>query len=1209
MSERNQRKNLYGDRRHPYYLMAPAYDRRSAGIRAMHQLCHCLNLLGEEAYMSSRGFNPSLRTPPLSDSVREMHRRAGLNPIAIYPEIIGANPLECAVVVRYILNRPGLFGETPDYRNTDLFWLHNGELVDLVEHAQGVLHMPLCDTSVFHDDNPSGEDRDGACVYFGRYVDGRERHPELLLRCTEITRTYPATHVDLADLFRRSTHVYCFENTSISMEARLCGCPVVQMPSPYVDLDNLFGGSLGVNEGLVCDDAPQTLAAARARLPDLRQTYAGLEHAYWLELDRLITKTQRRAKRDMERTPRQQLTRRQADYALWRNRRTPQEIDGQLHAERMLGKWRFHPRFAIGMTFRAIDGDLLANTIDALARQWYPEWSLVVFAPCIDAPAELEDIEQIRWLGDIGASASFAALRGARDADFYAVLPVGTMFDDHALQAIADEINASPQWLALYTDHDETDADHAGAEPHFKPDFNPELLYSRNYVGPSAFICREALDAFGDGDEILAASPYDLLLRIHGQTGPASIGHVADPLIHCPRTTPEDDAETAALRRHFERFGKRATIEDGWFSHTRRVRFERPAGVAVSVIVMTHSQPGYLRNCLDSLMRTAGTPPDELIVVAHAVQDPDLKHYLDELESGALNIPCSLIHDGGQFRPAEFRNRAAAMASGDYLLFVDDDTEPFHEGWLDAMVGHASGCGLAAVAPRLVSTTDGPPRIVGGGRILGLNGVAGEIGSGTPGLLDSGFDLRLQLDQAVSALTAHCLLVRREAFERLGGFDTETAPQVMHDIDFCLRASASGARLAWLGSVDVAHQEGVTRGESTRNAKAQAEWRADIERERLALLKRHLPKIANDPHYNRNYSLCDSHQIDLHAIADWHPRFRDRPRVLGAPLTTGAGQYRIAAPFRALARAGLAQCTIVHPVSDNRLRTLSAIEIARLSPDVVVYQNCIEAAMIQQLAESSRLNPEIEHIATIDDRLGDLPRDNPHYAVHARQGRTRLRESLGHCRRLIVSTEPLREYFSDLIEDVRVVPNCLERDVWGALTGEANDDARPRVGWVGAMQHEGDLRLMEPIMAALAGEVDFVLMGMCPTFLKPYAKEVHPFVSINEYPARMAGLRLDLALAPLEQHPFNECKSNLRLVEYGALGWPVICTDIVPYRDGSPPVTRLANDPDAWIDAIRQRIDERDHLKVEGNLLRQWVHQHHILEDNLDRWMTALLGK
>ncbi|MCB1916279.1 MAG: glycosyltransferase [Rhodocyclaceae bacterium] len=1209
MSERNQRKSLYGDRRHPYYLVAPAYDRRSAGIRAMHQLCHCLNLLGEEAYLSSSGFNPSLRTPPLTDSVREMHQRAGLNPIAIYPEIIGANPLECSVVVRYILNRPGLFGETPDYRNTDLFWLHNGELVDLVEHAQGVLHMPLCDTSVFHADVESGSERDGACVYFGRYEEGRERHPDLLDRCTEITRTFPATHEELADLFRRSTHVYCFENTSISMEARLCGCPVVQMPSPYVDLDNLFGASLGVNEGLVRNDRPETLVAARAKLPGLRQTYAGLEHAYWLELDRLITKTQRRAKRDVERTPRQQLTRRQADYALWRSRRTPQEIDGQLHAERMVEKWRFRPRFAIGMAFCANDGELLANTIDALARQWYPEWSLVVFAPGIDAPPELEEIEQIRWIGDAGVATSFASLRGARDADFYAILPVGTMFDDHALQAVADEINASPQWLALYTDHDETDAEHASAEPHFKPDFNPELLYSRNYIGPSAFVCREALDAFCDGDEILSASPYDLLLRIHGQTGSASIGHIADPLVHCPQTTPDDDAETAALRRHFERFGHRASIEGGWFNHTRRVRFERPAEARVSAIVMTHSQPGYLQSCLDALMRTAGTPPAELILVAHAVHDPDLVTYLSALESGALGIPCSLIREAGDFRPAEFRNRAASAASGDFLLFLDDDTESFHDGWLDALVGHASACGLTAVAPRLVSTTDGPPRIVGGGRILGLNGVAGEIGSGTPGLLDGGFDLRLQLDQAVSALPAHCLLVRREAFERLGGFAVDTAPQSMHDIDFCLRATASGGRLAWLGSVDVAHQEGITRNEAIRGAGAQADWLADLERERLALLAQHLPRIARDPYYNRNYSLRESHHIDLQAIADWHPRFHDRPRLLGAPLTTGAGQYRMAAPFKALARSGLAQCTIIHPVGDNRLRTLSAIEIARLAPDVVMYQNCIEVPMIHQLAESSRLNRDIEHIATIDDRLGDLPRDNPHYALHARQGRTRLRESLSHCRRLIVTTEPLREYFADLIEDIRVVPNCLERDVWGTLAGDINDAKRPRVGWVGAMQHEGDLRLIEPIMAALANEVDFVLMGMCPTFLKPYAKEVHPFVSINEYPARMAALRLDLALAPLEQHPFNECKSNLRLIEYGALGWPVICTDIAPYRDGSPPVTRLANEPDIWIDAIRERIHDRDHLKAEGNLLRRWVHQHHILEDNLALWMTALLGK
>ena len=1194
-------------RNRPYYVDAPPYRRTSGGIRVMHLLCHTLNRIGEEAYVYTRETDPALHTPTLTSDIEAGHRAANLDPITIYPEIVQGNPRGSGSVVRYVLNRAGLIGGTSRFDASELVYAFGQNICPAGTPLESVLFLPPFDLSVFHNEsNPDDSHRHGALVYIGRHVMEEEERLRLPADAREISSTWPSSHEALAAELRRTQVLYCFESSAIAAEAVLCGCPVVLLRSPQFDGTVISAQEIGT-WGIATNDSPAALEKARHELPKLRESVIAAEARYWKDLGRFVTRTQTMPVSNQGNAG--MLTSRQRDYSLWRSRRTPQEIDGQLHAERMVSKWRFRPRFALGVRFGASDGELLANTIDALARQWYPEWSLVVFAAGIDGPPELQGIEQIRWLADADQQLSFATLRGAHDADFYAVLPVGTMLDDHGLQAISDEINASPQWLALYTDHDETDAEHAGAEPHFKPDFNPELLYSRNYVGPAAFVCREALDAFGDGDEILSASPYGLLLRIHGQTGPASIGHVADPLIHCPQTTADDDADAAALRRHFDRFGKRATIEDGWFSHTRRVRFERPAAARVSAIVMTHSQPGYLKNCLDALMRTAGQPPCELIVVAHAVRDPDLKAYLAGIETGALGIPCTLIHEAGPFRPAEFRNRAAAAASGDYLLFIDDDTESFHDGWLDALVGHAAACGLAAVGPRLISSTDGPPRIVGGGRILGLNGVAGEIGTGTPSLLDGGYDLRLQVDQAVSALPANCLLVRSSDFERLGGFDAAAAPQLMHDIDFCLRCTATGGRVAWLGSVDVAHQEGVTRAEATRSASGQADWLANLEHERLALLQRHLPRIANDPHYNRNYSLCESHHIDLQAIADWHPRFHDRPRLLGAPLTTGAGQYRMVAPFRALARAGLAQCTIVHPVADNRLRTLSAVEIARLAPDVVIYQNCIEVPMIRQLAESSRLNPDIEHIATIDDRLGDLPRDNPHYAIHARHARTRLREALAHCRRLIVTTEPLREYLADLIEDVRVVPNCLERDVWGDLTGEINDHRRPRVGWVGAMQHAGDLRLIEPIMAALADEVDFVLMGMCPTFLKPYAKEVHPFVSIGEYPRRMATLRLDLALAPLEQHPFNECKSNLRLIEYGALGWPVICTDIAPYRDGAPPVTRLANDPTLWIDTIRQRIHDRDHLKEEGILLRRWDHENYILEDKLALWMAALQGK
>ena len=104
----------------------------------------------------------------------------------------------------------------------------------------------------------------------------------------------------------------------------------------------------------------------------------------------------------------------------------------------------------------------------------------------------------------------------------------------------------------------------------------------------------------------------------------------------------------------------------------------------------------------------------------------------------------------------------------------------------------------------------------------------------------------------------------------------------------------------------------------------------------------------------------------------------------------------------------------------------------------------------------------------------------------------------------------------------------------------------------------------------------------------------------------MASLNLDLALAPLEINAFNEAKSNLRLLEYGALGWPVICTDITPYQTDNPPVLRLPNVPEQWIAAIRERIADLPALAKEGDQLRAWVESRYWLEDHVDLWLHAL---
>lgn len=897
----------------------------------------------------------------------------------------------------------------------------------------------------------------------------------------------------------------------------------------------------------------------------------------------------------------------QDPYQLWRSRRTPQEIDGQIHAERMMQKWRFHPRYVLAVRVES-DDDLpaLADTIDSLARQWYRQWSLVVFAPGRPAPAGLEDAAEVTWIADPQAGFGFQQALAAADADFVAILPCGAELDDHALQLVSDHVNLNAGWLAVYLDHDRANGD-GTSTPTFKPDFNFELLCAHDYIGPAAFLCREAIQAFADGPEALSASPFGMLLRLYETASAAAIGHVSDPLLHLPSVAADHDVEQRrAIVDLFGRRGVGCRVADGWFSGTRQLRFDGGHVPSVSAIVLTHSEPGFLKCALESLLTHGAVPDLEVLVVAHRVTDPDLVTLLDRLAAGDLGLRCRIFEESGEFLPAQFRNRAAAKATGEYLLFMDDDVEWFQADSLARLVRHATAAGVAAVAPRLVTADEGSNRIVGSAAILGVDDLCRDIAPQGASLFDASRDLRMVLDQEASALPASCLVVQREAFERLGGFDADEMPLALHVLDLCLRLRAAGARLVWLASVDAIHHQGKTLASTLTDAALQAGFAASVGEEQRRIRGRHLAALAHDPAYNRHLSLREPFHLDLQIVADWDPAFRDRPRLLGAPLTTGAGQYRVIAPFRALAKAGLAQCTVVHPIDGGTIRAITAVEVARLAPDSVLYQNAVEERLIHHLAESRKYNPGVLHIATIDDRLGDLPRDNPIYPFHARHGRVRLRQGLSHCHRLIVTTDALREYCAEMIDDIRVVPNRLERDIWTRLEPVRREGPRPRVGWVGAQQHGGDLKLLEPVVRALADEVDWVFMGMCPATVEDCVKETHEFVSIRDYPAKMASLGLDLALAPLEIHPFNECKSNLRLLEYGALGWPVICTDIEPYRRGEPPVLRLPNHPDRWISAIRERLSEPRHLKAEGDLLKAWVRGNYILEDALEEWQCAL---
>jgi glycosyltransferase involved in cell wall biosynthesis len=299
----------------------------------------------------------------------------------------------------------------------------------------------------------------------------------------------------------------------------------------------------------------------------------------------------------------------------------------------------------------------------------------------------------------------------------------------------------------------------------------------------------------------------------------------------------------------------------------------------------------------------------------------------------------------------------------------------------------------------------------------------------------------------------------------------------------------------------------------------------------------------------------------------------------------------------------LAQVSLVPDFKHQRIPQVA--ELARMKPDVLLLQSFLQDGYVKAIELYRRFLPKIRLIFELDDLKTEMPSNNPKARTMPHDVGERLAEALSYCDRMIVTTEPLKQAYSHLIDDIVVVPNRLERSRWDGLSSKRRAGTKPRVGWAGAQQHHGDLELLREVVEATADEVEWVFFGMCPQELRPYIQEFHEGVVFEAYPTKLASLNLDLAVAPLEINRFNEAKSNLRLLEYGIMGWPVVCTDIEPYRAYKAPVTRVANTSAAWVDAIRQHVYDLDSSERAGDRLHAWVQRHWMLEDHLESWLDA----
>lgn len=417
-----------------------------------------------------------------------------------------------------------------------------------------------------------------------------------------------------------------------------------------------------------------------------------------------------------------------------------------------------------------------------------------------------------------------------------------------ALAILALESSLHPSAQVLYSDHDFLDSSGRRHFPVFKPDWNRDLFFSHNYLASPCAFSLSACLRHSIAPSRLAHSEerYGLILSLSEAT-PEAIRHLSLVLLHraCAAEsslTGGDAAPRAVLEARLAPLG--ATVHPGLLQNTLRVRWPLPeAPPLVSILIATRNQDTVLRACIESILHRTHYPSWEILVIDNQSSDPDTLAYLRELDSHP-NIRVLPYHR--PFNYSAIQNFGATHARGSVLAFLNNDVEVITPLWLEELVRHALRPEIGAVGARLLYS-DG--RIQHAGVALGIGGVAGHLHRYFPAE-SPGYCGRIQLTQQLSAVTAACLVVRKSAFESVGGFDEKYLKIALNDVDLCLKLVSRGWHCVYEPAVTLYHHESLSRGPDDTPKK-----RRIFLRERRVMLSRWSATISKDPHYNPNLTL------------------------------------------------------------------------------------------------------------------------------------------------------------------------------------------------------------------------------------------------------------------------------------------------------------------------------------------------------------------
>lgn len=507
----------------------------------------------------------------------------------------------------------------------------------------------------------------------------------------------------------------------------------------------------------------------------------------------------------------------------------------------------------------------LREALDSVRRQLYPHWELCVADDCSTAPwvsATLQEyakkdprikVERRPQNGHISAASNTAL--GMATGEWIACFDHDDVLAEHALAVAVLAICDVPGAGILYSDEDHIDDDGRREHPYFKPDFDPLLITGQNYFSHLCMIRRDLVEVVGGYREGLEGSQdWDLVLRVLEQLDPEQVVHVPHVLYHwrvhegstASSLTAKPYAATAARRavqEHLDRTGVSAAVQTIGGTSFNRVHWAVPEAPP-KVSIVTIARNGFrLIRCLDSVRLRSTYPNYEMLVVDDGDDHPPFRQYLERARHHWFGV----WRDPRPVGDAGLWNEAVRQTSGEVLCFLDDEVEVMSDRWLEELIGVLMQRGVGAVGAKLLYP-DGS--IEHAGLVAGIGGAVGRVHHHFD-RLEPGYFGRAMLTQCFSAVSSACMVVRREAFEAIGGFDEANLSAAFNDVDLCFRLVEAGWWVAWTPFAEMIHFEAPERQADTAGGNEER-----LARELRYLHGRWAKVLELDPAYNGNLSLA-----------------------------------------------------------------------------------------------------------------------------------------------------------------------------------------------------------------------------------------------------------------------------------------------------------------------------------------------------------------